>query len=113
MGKTLQELQEQKKQFTAVYDYNKFLFDELEEAAFKENELEDLDGELKLLSNAEGIKGALSAVSYELNEGEQPLVQQVKRMLQQLQGLCILSPCIARFAATSSIRTDRANRYRG
>jgi DNA repair protein RecN (Recombination protein N) len=85
-GKTLQALLEQKKQFTSVYDYNKFLYDELEEAAFKENELEDLDSELKLLSNAEGIKGALSAVSNELNDGEEPLVQRVKRMLQQLQG---------------------------
>jgi len=85
VSKTLQELQEQKKQFAAVYDYNKFLFDELEEAAFKENELEALDAELRLLSNAEGIKGALSGISYELNEGEQPLVQQLKRMVQQLQ----------------------------
>ena len=84
-SRQLQELQEQKKQFTAVYDYNKFLFDELEEAAFKENELEELDNELKLLSNAEGIKNALSGAGYELNEGEQPIVQQVKRMLQQLQ----------------------------
>ena len=84
-NKALLLLQEQKKEFTAVYDYNKFLFDELEEAGFKENELEDLDTELKLLSNAEGIKGALSAVSYELNEGEQPMVQQLKRLLQQLQ----------------------------
>lgn len=83
--KILKDLQVQKTQFTSVYDYNKFLFDELEEAAFKENELEDIDSELKLLSNAEGIKGALSAVSYELNEGEEPLVQRVKRMLQQLQ----------------------------
>jgi len=85
VSKTLQELQEQKKQFAAVYDYNKFLFDELEEAAFKENELEELDAELRLLSNAEGIKSALSGISYELNEGEQPLVQQLKRMVQQLQ----------------------------
>ncbi len=84
-SKALVVLQEQKTRFAAVYDYNKFLYDELEEAAFKENELEELDSELKLLSNAEGIKGALSAVSYEMNEGEEPLVQRVKRMLQQLQ----------------------------
>jgi len=84
-SKTLQALREQKAQFAAVYDYNKFLFDELEEAGFKEDELEELDTELKLLSNAEGIKAALSGVSFELNEGEQPLVQQVKRMVQQLQ----------------------------
>lgn len=84
-SRELLQLQEQKTQFTAAYDYNKFLYDELEEAAFKENELEDLDNELQLLSNAEGIKGALSAVGYELNEGEQPVVQQLKRLLQQLQ----------------------------
>ncbi len=84
-SKALVALQEQKTQFTAAYDYNKFLYDELEEAAFKENELEELDNELQLLSNAEGIKGALSAVGYALNEGEQPLVQQLKRLLQQLQ----------------------------
>lgn len=84
-SKALLALQEQKTQFTATYDYNKFLHDELEEAAFKENELEELDSELQLLSNAEGIKGALSAVGYALNEGEQPLVQQLKRLLQQLQ----------------------------
>jgi DNA repair protein RecN (Recombination protein N) len=84
-NKELLALQEQKTQFTAVYDYNKFLYDELEEAAFKENELEDLDTELKLLSNAEGVKGALLAVSYALDEGEQPLVQELKRLQQQLQ----------------------------
>ncbi|MFT3936507.1 MAG: DNA repair protein RecN [Chitinophagaceae bacterium] len=84
-NKDLHALTEEKKQFAAVYDYNKFLYDELEEAAFKENELEELDAELKLLSNAEGIKGALSGICYELNEGEQPMVQQLKRLLQQLQ----------------------------
>ena len=78
-------LHEQKNQFAAVYDYNKFLFDELEDANFRDNEMEDLDAELKLLSNAEGIKNALAAVGYDLNEGEQPIVPQVKKMLQQLQ----------------------------
>ncbi len=92
--KALLDLREQKKQFSAVYDYNKFLSDELEEAAFREHELEDLDSELKLLSNAEGIKGALSAVAYELNEGEQPVVQLLKRMLQQLQAYAAYHPVL-------------------
>ena len=83
--KELEELQHQKNLFTATYDYNKFLFDELEEAAFKENELENADNELKLLSNAEGIKSVLSKISYELSEGDQPVVQQLKSLLQQLQ----------------------------
>jgi DNA repair protein RecN (Recombination protein N) len=90
--KTLDELLEQKKQFMAVYDYNKFLYDELESAGFKENELEDLDAELKLLSNAEGIKGALSSVAFTLNEGESPIVQQLKTILHQLQSYADYHP---------------------
>lgn len=83
--KELGELQSQKSQFTKEYDYNKFLFDELEEAGLKENELEEADTTLKLLSNSEGIKNALTRVSYELNEGEQPVVQQLKTLFNQLQ----------------------------
>ncbi|MFT3825480.1 MAG: DNA repair protein RecN [Chitinophagaceae bacterium] len=84
-NRQLSELQEQKNRFTKEYDYNKFLFDELEEAALKENELEEADAELKLLSNSEGIKTALQRVSYELNEGEQPVTQQLKTLLNLLQ----------------------------
>ncbi len=83
--KELDELQEQKTQFTKEYDYNKFLFDELEEAAFKENELEEADQTLKLLSNSEGIKNALTRVALELHEGDQPMVQQLKALCNQLQ----------------------------
>lgn len=81
----LDELQQQKNQFTKEYDYNKFQYDELEEAALKENELEEADATLKLLSNSEGIKNALTKVAYELNEGEQPMVQQLKSLFNQLQ----------------------------
>lgn len=83
--KELDDLQQQKNQFTKEYDYNKFQYDELEEAALKENELEEAEATLKLLSNSEGIKGALTKVAYELNEGEQPMVQQLKSLLNQLQ----------------------------
>ncbi|HUP11000.1 MAG TPA: DNA repair protein RecN, partial [Niastella sp.] len=80
----LTALQQQKDQFTKEYDYNKFLFDELHEAGLKENELEEADATLKLLSNAEGIKTALSKVVYELSEGELPMVQQLKVLCNQL-----------------------------
>jgi DNA repair protein RecN (Recombination protein N) len=80
----LTALQQQKDQFTKEYDYNKFLFDELHEAALKENELEEAEATLKLLSNTEGIKSALSKVSYELSEGETPVVQQLKSLCNQL-----------------------------
>jgi DNA repair protein RecN (Recombination protein N) len=81
----LDELLQQKNQFTKEYDYNKFLFDELEEAALRENELEEAETALQLLNNSEGIKTALSRVSNVLDEGEQPMVQQLKTLINQLQ----------------------------
>jgi DNA repair protein RecN (Recombination protein N) len=89
-SKTKKELQELLQQQTAAntsFDYNKFLFDELEEAAFKENELEELDTELKLLSNAENIKQQLSSIYFELKESEQPIVQQLKSLNNKLHPL--------------------------
>ncbi len=83
--KVLTNLQEQKGQFNAAFDYTKFLFDELEQAAFKDNELEDLETELKILSNSEGVKAALSKALYSLNESEEPIVQQLKVLGNQLQ----------------------------
>ncbi|MBO9633479.1 MAG: DNA repair protein RecN [Chitinophagaceae bacterium] len=81
----LEELLQQKNQFTKEFDYNKFLFDELQEAGLRENELEEADATLKLLSNAEGIKNTLNKVAYDLSEGEQPMVQQLKALCNQMQ----------------------------
>ncbi len=85
--KALQELQLQQTAANSSFDYNKFLFDELEEAAFKENELEELDAELKLLNNAENIKQQLGSIYFELNESEQPIVQQLKSLNNRLHTL--------------------------
>ncbi len=88
----LDNLLHQKNQFTKEYDYNKFQYDELEEAGLKENELEETDTTLKLLSNSEGIKTTLTKVAYELNEGEQPMVQQLKSLFNQLQAFPAFHP---------------------
>ena len=79
------ELRQQKLQFDKESDYNKFQFNELDEAGFKENELEETEAELKLLSNAEGIKSVLGKVYQGLQEGESPVVQQLKILVNQLQ----------------------------
>lgn len=71
-------------------DYYKFLFSELEEVSLKENELEDLDAELKLLNSSEDVKNALSAAVYNLREGEQPLVQQLKSLVNRLHAFSLL-----------------------
>jgi DNA repair protein RecN (Recombination protein N) len=91
-GRELAKLQEQKAQFNKEVDYNKFLFDELNDAGLKAGELEELDQELKLLSNSEGIKTALSKIYYELKEGEQPMVQQLKTLQHSLQHFSSFHP---------------------
>lgn len=83
--KNLEVLKEQKAQFNKEFDYHQFQFHELEEADFKENELEDLDQELKMQTNAEGIKNALAKTYYELEESDEPVIRQLKSMINGLQ----------------------------
>ncbi len=80
----LRQLRDQKQQFDKEADYNRFQFNELEEAAFGEDEIEGIDNELKLLSNAEGIRSALGRVSFELQESETPIAQQLKSLQNSL-----------------------------
>ncbi|HZH38321.1 MAG TPA: DNA repair protein RecN [Flavisolibacter sp.] len=87
-----ESLQEQKALFEKEFDYHQFQFNELEEAGFRENELEDLDVELKMLSNAEGIKTALTKAYYDMNECEEPVVRQLRSMLNGLQPFSGLHP---------------------
>lgn len=85
-------LKEQQQQFDKEADYNRFQFTELDEAGFKENELEEADVLLKLLSNSEGIKAALNKTYFELKESEVPLVQQLKVLYNQLNGFSAYHP---------------------
>ena len=81
----LDELLQQKKKFQSEYEYNKFQLEELEEASFKENELEELDAEIKMLANAEGIQQTLNKASSALQEGDEPLLSRLKSLLNDLQ----------------------------
>lgn len=80
----LEKLMQQKTDFNKEADYNRFLFDELNEANFKENELENLEAELQLLNNSEGIKNTLSKIYFDLKESETPVVNTIKQLIQQL-----------------------------
>jgi DNA repair protein RecN (Recombination protein N) len=90
--KELDSLKDQKAQFEKEFDYHQFQFNELEEAGFKANELEELDQQLKMLTNAEGIKNALAKAYYELEETEEPIIRQLKAMTNQLQQFAELHP---------------------
>ena len=85
-NKDLQSLQQQKSSFAKELDYFQFLYDELKEVGLKENELEDLDTELQLLSNSEGIKTALERTYFELKDNETPVTALLKQLSNQLQG---------------------------
>ena len=91
----LEKLKVQQQQFDKETDYNRFQFDELEEAGFKENELEEIDATLKVMTHAEGIKGALSQVYFSLQESDQPMVQQLKILGNQLQQYATYHPDLA------------------
>lgn len=80
----LATIEERKNSGTKEQDYLLYLFNELEEAAFTENELESLEEELRLLNSSEGIKLALSAVLQQLKTTDNPVVQAIKQLSQQL-----------------------------
>ncbi len=81
----LDQLLKQKETFQKESDYHQYVFNELDQLNLAANELEDMEAELKMLSNSEGIKTALSKVYFELKESEQPVVQQLKLLANQLQ----------------------------
>lgn len=83
--KVLEQLTAQKNNFNKELDYFQYLYNELEEAGFRENELEDLDHELQVLSNAESIASVLNKLQYELKESEQPVVPLLKQLSNQLR----------------------------
>ncbi len=90
--KQLKDYREQQAAFAKEIDYYTFLFNELEEANLQENELEEAEAALKLLNNAEQVKASLGRVYNGLNEGEQPMVQQLRSLGNLLQSLVEFHP---------------------
>lgn len=88
--KVNQELNEkngQQQQWQKEADYKQFLLDELLEANFSEGEVEDAAVQLKTISHAENIHQVLQSSYYSLEEGEQPINNEVRKIAQQLQGI--------------------------
>ncbi|GAA3922489.1 DNA repair protein RecN [Chitinophaga oryziterrae] len=85
--KQLKQLQDQRNNANKELDYNKFLLDELNDAAFAPNEIEELDAELKILSHAEEIRTTLTRAYFQLKEDEQPILSQLRQIQTSVQGL--------------------------
>jgi DNA repair protein RecN (Recombination protein N) len=90
----LQQLRAQQQQWQKEADYKQFLLNEFNEAQLKEDEIEDAEQQLKQLSHAEKILAALNASKAILDEGEQHVTGELKRVIHQLQGVVDVMPDI-------------------
>ena len=80
----LQSYVDQKSSSDARAEYNKFQWEELEAAAFRTGELEELEAELKLLTHTEEVQQVFTRITSFLTEGEEPALAQLKSFLQSL-----------------------------
>ncbi len=94
INQQLTEHRERRAQWQKEADYKQYLLDELLQAAFRENEIEQAEQQLKQMGHAENIISVLQAGRTMLEEGEQPLLNELKRVSQQLQGIAELMPGI-------------------
>ena len=88
------ELEERMSAGNRELDYQRYLLEELREADWKEDEMERLEKELRILSRADGIRSGLARMRFELSESEAPIVQQLKSMSQSLNSLAEDHPSI-------------------
>ncbi len=85
-------LQQQKLAAIKEYDFQLFLYHEIDQLSLKENELELLNEELSLLNNAENIKATLTKINTTLNESEHPIIANLKQLHTQLAAIKHLIP---------------------
>lgn len=93
--KVAQQLADSKAQqatFQKEADYKQFLLDELLQLNLTPDELENGEQQLKQMTHAERIHGVLQSSRFVLDEGEQPLVNELKRINQQLQSITDVMP---------------------
>lgn len=93
--KELQLLVNQKTAFQKEADYNQFLFDELYNLSLKENELENIEAEIKALSQSENIQQILTKISYHVTDAEEPIQSLLKQLSNQLGIFSQLNTSIA------------------
>ena len=101
--KHLSELIEQKENFDQTVAYKSHLLDELTALGLHENELEQLEIDLKFMENAADIKTQLTQSIYTLDESDQPIVQQIKQIANNLESIAKFQndfdPLLARLKA--------------
>ena len=97
--KKLQSLISQKEDFEKTESYKQHLHEELAALQLQENELENLDQELKFLENAVDIKSQLASSIQILDHSDNPIVQQLKQMGHNLESIVKWQPDFASLVA--------------
>jgi DNA repair protein RecN (Recombination protein N) len=80
-------------------DYKLFLLNELEELNWTDGEARLIEDELDLLSHADQIRLGVGKIGFVMNEGEQPLIPQIRSMVSQLQSLASHHPSLPALVA--------------
>ena len=83
----LTNLQALQVQALQTNDYNSFLYNELEEANLQPNAIEEAEVLLKQQSHTELIKATLSQAVQLLQQGEQPILNNLKQLQQTLKSI--------------------------
>ncbi|WP_293297373.1 DNA repair protein RecN [Pedobacter sp. UBA4863] len=91
----LKDLQHKTSEAKNKQDYEEFLFNELEQAALKVGEQENLEQELEKLTHAESIKRALLASNGLISDNETAAINLVKEASNLLNGVEKFDPAIA------------------
>ncbi len=87
LKKHLEDLTNQEIQAKKELDYFQFQFNELEEAAIKPGEQQQLEEESETLENAEFIKGNLVKSSLAISGGDENIISALALVKQQLQSV--------------------------
>ena len=90
--KQLTELISRRDEFEKTESYKKHLLEELAALQLKENELENLEQELKFLENAVSIKAQIDQSIQVLESADNPIVQQLKQIANNLDSIVKWQP---------------------
>jgi DNA repair protein RecN (Recombination protein N) len=90
--KQLAELISRRDEFEKTESYKKHLLEELAALQLKENELENLEQELKFLENAVSIKAQIDQSIQVLESADNPIVQQLKQIANNLDSIVKWQP---------------------
>ncbi len=98
----LKELEESENKAKSEQDYNTYLFNELESAAFSLNEQQEIENELEILNNSEEIKENLFHFTHALKNKEGNLIDQLAEIESLLNKFSNVHPEINKLAERMS-----------